>query len=107
MQAQYRRNQNVYVNLAIIYGELGPQAVDPQRPETLKLAGVVLGTLHGWYRSIDGRWFAVCSYPVPWTSFHGTQELQLKDQLVPSGAVRVRDYTRQRGERTPLTRKWW
>ena len=106
MHARYRRNQDVYVNLAMVYGELGPQAVDPERPETLYLAGVVLGTLHGWYRSVDGNWLAVCSFPVPWTSFHGTQELRMEDQLIPAHAVRLRDYTRQRGERALLTKQW-
>jgi hypothetical protein len=49
----------VYVDLSAVFGEQGRRAVDISRAhEVMDMTGEAPGTLHHWYRSLDGRWWA-------------------------------------------------
>lgn len=56
----------------------------------LDMTGEVPGRLHGWFPTVKADWLGVVDYEIPYADPH-LAKLALKDQLVPSYALRKRE----------------
>lgn len=75
----------VRVQLDVLY----PRQPDAPRnvvPEGLDATGTVPGRLTGWLRTVDGDWFGVVNFEIPYADGR-KQQISLQDQLVPVRAL--------------------
>jgi hypothetical protein len=78
----------VWVRLDAVYLRR-PDAPRHVAEDGLDLTGQVPGQLHGRFRSVDGDWYGVVNYEIPYADGRH-DKLRLYDQLVPFHALQKR-----------------
>lgn len=88
VHGRYPRTRPVWVRLDAICVRIPGQ---PHRvaPGGLDMSGEVPGLLTTWFETVKGDWLGVVNYQVPYADGR-RNKLKLRDQLVPSYALRER-----------------
>jgi hypothetical protein len=88
VHGRYPATTPVWVRLDLIYARI-PGAPHHVIPEGLDMTGEVPGLLSTWFASAKGDWMGVVTYQIPYADGR-RDKLALRDQLVPSYALRER-----------------
>lgn len=85
----------VWVDFDVLYGPscdhtvaVPRGSIREQMRRSLRVTGRVPGTLRGWVRSIDGRWFGLCDFVI--CAMDGAQVVRQEGVAVPAAALAPR-----------------
>lgn len=88
VHGRHPKTRSVWVRLDAICARIPGQ---PHRvvPDGLDMNGEAPGLLTSWFETVKGDWLGVVTYRIPYADRH-LGGLDLRDQLVPSYALRER-----------------
>ena len=88
VHGRHPKTRSVWVRLDAICARI-PGQPHHVVPHGLDMSGEVPGLLTSWFETAKGDWMGVVNYPIPYADrYLGT--IHLRDQLVPSYALRER-----------------